>query len=925
MRNQVTRNRFRYASIQTCLIVAFALLLAPGLALGQTFVQIADNLPGTGTTTTFTNPENAGDLNVVIVSWDNSTSVTSVTDSNGNTYVLAATSSGTGLAEAIYYARNISVATTTTPTVTVNFVKALSDADVRVAEYTGFSSAAVTVDNWIGNAGGSSPATSNNVTTSTSSLIVGAGAAVQQFTSGGIPSGLTTRGINVFGDVTMDSNGAVPAGTYAAGANVTGGWVMQAAGFSINGITTATPTVTAIAPTSGGTAGGDQVTITGTNFSAGANALFGTAPGGIALLNCVVTASTTMTCNTPPDNEGPKDLTVINVDGKNASLIGAYTYTINPPVISSISPATGTTNGDVTITITGSSFEPGAKVNVGGPLPPNPPGTGEFGDHVQVLNSTSITFTTPAFPAGTAADVTVVNPDTGSATDPGALTYTLGTGPINYIQRTDGATGSSANFVKSAMMNPQTAGNTNIIVIGWGNTNANMVSTVTDTNGNTYQQAISTVVGSDTSQTIYYAKNIKGDPNTCAPNCNSITVNFNGGAPSPDVRYLEYSGLDPVSPLDSTASASNSGNGTLADTGICSTTSASELIVAAATVDNAVSGAGSGYTTVDYTFNGNNVEHQIATAIGSCEATVPVLTGNWVIQSVGFKAGTAAAPSYTITNPQPASQTVAAGSNASYSVELTAVNGFSSSITGFTCSGLPTGATCGFSPPAPVTPTSSGTLETVTISTAASTPAGTSTVTISGTPAPSQTAQVTLTVTASTTPGFTLTGTPTSATIAAPGGSATSAISVNAVNGFNSSVSLTCAVTIASGGGSPLPTCLLSPTSVSPGTPSTLTVNTTANTASNRPRATGLFYALLLPIGGVTLLGAGFSSRRKQLLGIMLICLLIAGFVFMTSCSSGSSSTTPPGGGTPAGTYTVTVTGTSGSLTAPATFSVTVQ
>ena len=92
----MTRNRFRNVSIQTCLIVAFALLLAPGLAFGQTFVQIADNLPGTGTTTTFTNPENAGDLNVVIVSWDNSTSVTSVTDSNANTYVLAATSSGTG-------------------------------------------------------------------------------------------------------------------------------------------------------------------------------------------------------------------------------------------------------------------------------------------------------------------------------------------------------------------------------------------------------------------------------------------------------------------------------------------------------------------------------------------------------------------------------------------------------------------------------------------------------------------------------------------------------------------------------------------------------------------------------------------------------------------------------------------------------------
>jgi hypothetical protein len=62
----------------------------------------------------------------------------------------------------------------------------------------------------------------------------------------------------------------------------------------------------------------------------------------------------------------------------------------------------------------------------------------------------------------------------------------------------------------------------------------------------------------------------------------------------------------------------------------------------------------------------------------------------------------------------------------------------------------------------------------------------------------------------------------------------------------------------------------------------------------------------------MTLLGAGFSSRRKMLVGILLVCMLIAGFIFMTACSSSGSSTTtpPPGGGTPAGTYNITVSGT---------------
>jgi len=874
----------------------------PGLALGQTFFQQAQNLPnsntGTTATATFTAAETAGDLNVVIVGWsDQTSSVTSVTDSNSNTYVLAGTSGGENNSSAIYYAKNISVATTTMPTVTVTFAHTLASADVRVLEYTGFTSTAVTVDNWIGNAGGSSPATSGTVTTSTPGLIVGAGTASQTFLSGGIPAGLTSRGINMFGDVAMDSipPGAVAPGPYLAGANVTGGWVMQAVGFSIGGITTSLPTVASIAPISGNTTGGDSVTITGTNFAPGAIALFGTAPTGISLVNCVATPPTTLTCNTPADNEGIKDLTVVNVDGHNGSLTGAFTYTVNPVSIIGVSPATTTTDGGTAITITGTNFTSGAGVTIGGPLAPS--GTGLFGDNVVVVNSTTITITTPALPTG-AADVTVNNPGgNGSATDPGALTYTLGTGAINYIQRTDAATGSTSKVPSSQFANPEGKGDLNVIIIGWSDTSS-LVSSVTDTEGNTYQQALPVINGTSLSQVVYYAKNILGDGVTP----NTITVTFNQSAEAPDLRMLEYSGLDPNNPLD-TGVASAAGNGTLADTGPCSTTSAVELIVAAATVGNAVLAAGPGFTTVDYTAIGDNAEHQITSAIGSCEAQTATAAGNWVIQAVSFKAGSATGPSFTLTADPPTSETATAGSNASYALTLAALNGFSSPVT-LACSGLPTGASCGFSPASPVIPGSS-TAVALTISTSVSTPAATSTVTVTGTAgAVNKTATVTLTVTANTTPGFTMAATALSPATVSPGGSATSTISITPVNGFTGSVALTCAIT---GGGTPAPSCSFS--ALSSGS-STLTVSTTANSASNS-RSTGLFYALLLPVGGMTLLGAGFSSRRKQLLGILLICMLIAGFIFMTACSSGSSSTTtPPGGGTPAGTYTITVSGT---------------
>ena len=69
---------------------------------------------------------------------------------------------------------------------------------------------------------------------------------------------------------------------------------------------------------------------------------------------------------------------------------------------------------------------------------------------------------------------------------------------------------------------------------------------------------------------------------------------------------------------------------------------------------------------------------------------------------------------------------------------------------------------------------------------------------------------------------------------------------------------------------------------------------------------------MLLPIGGMTLLGVGFGSRRKKVLGILLVFLMASGLLFLASCSSGSAALRVARRrrpGTPAGTYTVTVTG----------------
>jgi hypothetical protein len=170
-----------------------------------------------------------------------------------------------------------------------------------------------------------------------------------------------------------------------------------------------------------------------------------------------------------------------------------------------------------------------------------------------------------------------------------------------------------------------------------------------------------------------------------------------------------------------------------------------------------------------------------------------------------------------------------------------------------------------------------------------------------------------------TSPSFTLSATALSPGTVSPGGSASSTVTVTGNNSFSGTVTLACTITGPSGAQYP-PTCAAA--TAAPGTPGTLTVNTTAATAllqhPANGRSSGLFYAMFLPIGGMALLGFGSAgSRRKKLFGLMLLGLLVSGLLLMPACG-GSSYGGGGGGGNPgttAGNYTITVTGTSAGAT----------
>ncbi len=67
------------------------------------------------------------------------------------------------------------------------------------------------------------------------------------------------------------------------------------------------------------------------------------------------------------------------------------------------------------------------------------------------------------------------------------------------------------------------------------------VSSVNDSKGNIYRVAMGPNVTGSLSQAIYYARKISA----AAAATNAVTVTFNTAATFPDVRIVEYCGIDP--------------------------------------------------------------------------------------------------------------------------------------------------------------------------------------------------------------------------------------------------------------------------------------------------------------------------------------------------------------------------------------------
>ncbi|GAB3243448.1 IPT/TIG domain-containing protein [Nocardioides dilutus] len=166
------------------------------------------------------------------------------------------------------------------------------------------------------------------------------------------------------------------------------------------------PVITSLDPSSGPTAGGTVVDISGTGLSGTTSVSFGGVPAPFTVLSDAAVRATS-----PAHAAGAVPVTVQTPAGTSAPLSFTYQAPAPPPVVVLVAPPTGPVTGGTAVTITGTGFTGATAVEF----------DGTAATSFTVDSDTSISATTPAHAAGPVA-VSVTTP-VDTSTVPGLFTY----------------------------------------------------------------------------------------------------------------------------------------------------------------------------------------------------------------------------------------------------------------------------------------------------------------------------------------------------------------------------------------------------------------------------------------------------------------------------------------------------------------------
>ena len=202
------------------------------------------------------------------------------------------------------------------------------------------------------------------------------------------------------------------------------------------------PTVSAISPATGWTDGGDNVTITGSNFTGATKVTIGSQP----VTSFTVVSDTKITATTGSSVVGGAvNVQVTTPNGANGGN-SLFTYKFKSPTVTQISPSSGPYQGGYSVTLTGTELTSTSGVTVGGAAATN----------VTALDGGHVSFTMPAGSLG-AANV-VITTQGGTATLSNGFTYDSPP-VITGVSPTSGPT----------------AGGTNVTITGTGFTGVTQV------------------------------------------------------------------------------------------------------------------------------------------------------------------------------------------------------------------------------------------------------------------------------------------------------------------------------------------------------------------------------------------------------------------------------------------------------------------
>ncbi len=505
-------------------------------------------------------------------------------------------------------------------------------------------------------------------------------------TQGPVGANLTVNGANfgtTQGNSTVTFNGATATATSWAGSNInvtvpgnatTGNVVVTVGGVPSNGVTftvTPPPSITSISPISGPI--GTNVIITGTNFGP----TVGTIQSFVTFNGTQTRASNWSDISiTAPVPAGATTGNVVVFVGGVSSNGVLFTVT-PPPSITSLSPNFGPAG--TSVAIAGANF--GALQGTS---------TVTFNGTAASPTSWSATSIVAPVPTGATSGNVVVT-ESGVASNGVNFTVTSSSGNIALVQHKslDAGTTTSASL---AFTSSNTAGNWIAVCVRAGSTTAE-VFTITDSNGNTYQQAYQfSLSPSSVVFAIYYAENIKGGANT-------VMISDTVSGP---LRFaiLEYSGVATSNSLDAVP-VTASGSSATPNSGSFTTGANGDLLLATIVTPNpATFTAGSGYTILDFVPAEPNTklitEHQIQPAAGTASASASLTASdNWGAGLAAFRSisGVGFAISVSV-SPTTASIPAGYGTQA---FTATVNNDFQNrgatwSLSGTGCSG----STCGF-------------------------------------------------------------------------------------------------------------------------------------------------------------------------------------------------------------------------------------